>query len=142
MSFIVNENILPKERRYSHFFVYLYFFAYLYFFNMLCHSVLLCVTRGGRGHRYRQFPRLLCKLSKHRREHFSQEYQCLWIFESYDQNNWSTHYLSMWGSPSLRSINVLKNMIKKIALQIIQTREGALLSGVSMFINIRTIWSK
>ena len=32
--------------------------------------------------------------------------------------------------------------IPEIALQIIQTREGVLLSGVSMFINIQTIWSK
>ena len=32
--------------------------------------------------------------------------------------------------------------IPEIALQIIQTHEGTLLSGVSMFINIQTIWSK
>ena len=68
---------------------------------------------------------LIYTLSKHVREPFSKKYQC---FEKYDKKNCFANYPNTWGSASLRSFYVYKhsnNMIKIIALQIMQMREGA-----------------
>ena len=98
MSFIVNENILPKERRYSHF-LCIYISLHI-FISLTCYVTLFYFVslEGGEG------------------------------IVTANSRDCSANYPNTWGNTSLRSINVYKhsnNMIKIIALQIMQIREGA-----------------
>ena len=92
MSFIVNENILPKERPYSHF-LCIYITLHI-FISLTCYVTLFYFVslEGGEG------------------------------IVTANSRDCSANYPNTWGDTSLRSINVYKylnHMIKTIDLHII-----------------------